>query len=89
MGLPATRKTATEEDRGEDNKDSDWLEGCYTEQRRLKVELSSFSCNVPNNKNVARQVAEVTCYTVQFLSSLCRNGVARQGENCTVLIHRL
>ena len=25
MGLPATRKTATEEDRGEDNKDSDWL----------------------------------------------------------------
>ena len=47
MGLPATRKTATEEDRGEDNKDPDWLieqsvwdkllEGCYTVQRRLKV----------------------------------------------------
>ena len=25
MGLPATRKTAIEEDRGEDNKDPDWL----------------------------------------------------------------
>ena len=25
MGLPATRKTATEEDRGEGNKDPDWL----------------------------------------------------------------
>ena len=25
IGLPATRKTATEEDRGEDNKDPDWL----------------------------------------------------------------
>ena len=25
MGLPATRKTVTEEDRGEDNKDPDWL----------------------------------------------------------------
>ena len=25
MGLTATRKTATEEDRGEDNKDPDWL----------------------------------------------------------------
>ena len=25
MGLPATRKPATEEDQGEDDKDSDWL----------------------------------------------------------------
>ena len=25
IGLPVTRKTATEEDRGEDNKDPDWL----------------------------------------------------------------
>ena len=25
MGLEATRKTATEEDQGEDNKDPDWL----------------------------------------------------------------
>ena len=25
MGLPATHKTATKEDRGEDNKDPDWL----------------------------------------------------------------
>ena len=25
MRLPATRKTAAEEDRGEDNKDPDWL----------------------------------------------------------------
>ena len=25
VGLPATCKTATEEDRGEDNKDPDWL----------------------------------------------------------------
>ena len=25
MGLSATRKTATEEDRGEDNKDPDWF----------------------------------------------------------------
>ena len=62
------------------------LERCYTVQRRLKVaaivatdvELSSTSCNVARNKNVARQVAEVTCYTVQFFSNLCRNGVARQ-----------
>ena len=30
------------------------------------------------NKNDARQVAEVTCYTVQFFSNLCRNGFARQ-----------
>ena len=25
MGLPATRKTATDEDRGDDNEDRDWL----------------------------------------------------------------
>ena len=25
MGMPATRKTVTKEDRGEDNKDPDWL----------------------------------------------------------------
>ena len=35
-----------------------------------KVELSSTSCNVARNRNVARQVAEVTCYTVQFFSNL-------------------
>ena len=48
MGLPATsHKPVTEEDRGEDNKDPDWLieqsvwdkllEGCYTVQRWSKV----------------------------------------------------
>ena len=46
--------------------------------RCKKVELSSTSCNVARNKNVARQVAEVTCYTVQFFSNWCRNAVARQ-----------
>ena len=47
-------------------------------QSLQKVELSSTSCNVARNKNVARQVAEVTCYTVQFSCNLRRNGVARQ-----------
>ena len=82
MGLPATRRPATEEDRGEDNKDPDWLIEqsitrqvaggvlhCALLQSLQKVELSSTSCN----KNVARQVAEVTCYTVQIFSNLCRN----------------
>ena len=96
MGLPATRKTVTEEDRGEDNKDPDWLVeqsivrqvagGVVTLrngdwkflQSLQKVELSSTSCNVARNKNAARQVAEVTCYTVQFFSNLCCNGIARQ-----------
>ena len=95
MGLPATRKPATEEDRGEDNKDPDWLieqsivrqvgRGGYTVQRRFKVaaivaklKLRSTSCNDAHNKNIARQVAEVTCYTVQFLSNLSRSGVGGQ-----------
>ena len=81
MALPATRKTATEEDRGEDNKDPDWLieqsiarqvaggvvtlcNGDWKLLRSLqKVKLSSTSCNGACNKNVARQVADVTCYT--------------------------
>ena len=94
MGLPATRKTATEEDRGEDNKDPDWLIEqsiaggvvtlCNGDRKLLqslqKVELSSTSCNVARNKNVARQVAEVTCYTVQFFSNLCRNGEVHSND---------
>ena len=47
-------------------------------QSLQKVELSSTSCNVACNKNVVRQVAEVTCYTMQFFSNLCRNGIVRQ-----------
>ena len=47
-------------------------------QSLQKVELSYTSCNIARSKNVARQVAEVTCYTVQFFSNLCRSGVARQ-----------
>ena len=95
MGLPATRKTATVGDRGEDNKDPDWLIGQSIVrqvaggvvtlrngdwkllQSLQKVKLSSTSCNAARNKNAARQVAEVTCYTVQFFSNLCRNGVAQ------------
>ena len=96
MRLPATHKTVTEEEQGEDNKDPDWLIEqsiarqvaggvvtlCNGDRKLLqslqKVELSSTSCNVARNKNVARQVAEVTCYTVQFFSNLCISGVARQ-----------
>ena len=90
-----TQETATEEDRGEDNKDPDWLIEqsiarqvaggvvtlCNDDWKLLqslqKVELSS-SCNVTRNKNVARQVAEVTCYTVQFFSNLLRDKLLRK-----------
>ena len=98
MGLQATHKTATEEDRGEDNKDPDWLmeqsiarqvaggvvTRCNGDWKLWKVELSSTSCSAARYKNVARQVAGVTCYTVQFFSNLCRNAETSCWENCAV-----
>ena len=75
MGLPVTRKTATEEDQGEDNKDPDWLieqsiarqvaptgDVAIVAKSRIKFDFLQRL----RQQNIATQVAVSVCYTWQF-----------------------
>ena len=92
MELPATRKTATEEDRGEDNKDPDWLiEQSIARQVAggvlhcaTAIESCCNRCKKQNwvllraTKMLWDKLQRQHVTPCNFLSNLCRKGVARQ-----------
>ena len=50
MGLPATRRTAIEENRGEDNKDPDWLIERSIALRNVEKVDKSVAILIPSEK---------------------------------------
>ena len=91
MGLPATRKTSTEEDRGENNKDPDWLmEQMHCETSCMAVlHCATRKNSIKSLLHRCEKFNQVLLYAALAATKIsCETGLAILGATCVATKRR-